>query len=109
MIIVIVSIGIPSQPRGIRKVAICAGSGSTVFKSLPMDVDALFTGELSHHEVLEAVENGRAVFLCGHTNTERGFLQILKKQLQESIDEDVSPSTIEVIISQRDQDPLTIY
>jgi putative NIF3 family GTP cyclohydrolase 1 type 2 len=72
-------------------------------------VDALLTGELSHHEVLDAVENGRTVFLCGHTNTERGFLSVvMRRELQQNIDGDIGPGKIEVIVSKKDKDPVEI-
>jgi len=71
-------------------------------------VDVLFTGELSHHEVLAAVEKGQHVILCGHTNTERGFLKILQKRLQNDIDHQVGPSKVHVDISNYDKDPIEI-
>lgn len=92
----------------VRSIAICAGSGSSVFKELTKDVDVLFTGELSHHEVLAAVAKGRHVILCGHTNTERGFLNILQKELQSDLDEQVGPNKVCVDISRYDQDPIKI-
>jgi putative NIF3 family GTP cyclohydrolase 1 type 2 len=92
----------------VRTVALCAGSGASVFKALLNDVDVLFTGELSHHEVLAAVAKGQHVILCGHTNTERGFLSTLQRALQRKLDEDTLVGDIEVIISKQDQDPLKI-
>jgi putative NIF3 family GTP cyclohydrolase 1 type 2 len=92
----------------VSTVALCAGSGASVFKALSRDVDVLFTGELSHHEVLAAVEKGQHVILCGHTNTERGFLNTLQRALQRKLDENTLPEDIEVIISKQDQDPLQI-
>jgi putative NIF3 family GTP cyclohydrolase 1 type 2 len=92
----------------VSTVALCAGSGASVFKALSNDVDVLFTGELSHHEVLAAVAKGQHVILCGHTNTERGFLSTLQRTLQRQLDEDNVPGEIEVIISKQDQDPLQI-
>ena len=40
-----------------------------------LDVDLLFTGELSHHEALAATEAGRCVITAFHSNTERGYLE----------------------------------
>ncbi|SJL12455.1 related to Protein NIF3 homolog [Armillaria ostoyae] len=56
----------------IRTVAICAGSGGSML--VGRDADVYFTGEMSHHEVLASVAAGKHVVLCGHTNTERGYL-----------------------------------
>jgi len=101
-----VQLGRPKPDKDIRTVALCAGSGGSVFKSLPKDIDALFTGELSHHEVLAAVENDKYVILCGHSNTERGYLAVLQRKLQSHLDEDYMESEIEVIRSRVDSDPL---
>lgn len=42
---------------------------------------------MQHHEVLGAVARGRYVILCGHTNTERGYLPILAKKLLDALSE----------------------
>jgi len=49
---------------------------------LGQDADVYFTGEMSHHEVLAAIAAGKHVVLCGHTNTERGYLPILATKLR---------------------------
>ena len=94
------------RKNSVRTIALCAGSGASVFQSLSTEVDALLTGELSHHEVLSAVSRGQHVILCGHTNTERGFLKTLQQTLQTSLDSEVGPSNIDVIISDKDRHPL---
>jgi putative NIF3 family GTP cyclohydrolase 1 type 2 len=69
----------------IKSVAICAGSGGSLFAGLN-DIDLLFTGELSHHEALAAIERGQCVITLFHSNTERGFLHnVLKNQLLEQV------------------------
>lgn len=40
-----------------------------------LDVDLLFTGELSHHEALAAIEKGKCVITTFHSNSERGFFR----------------------------------
>ncbi|KAJ8312395.1 hypothetical protein KUTeg_009768 [Tegillarca granosa] len=69
----------------ISSVAVCAGSGGSILKNLP--VSLLVTGEMSHHEVLHAVYNGTNVILCDHSNTERGYLQLLKTKLDKLFQE----------------------
>ena len=51
----------PDLEKSIRKIAICAGSGSSVFKMAGPDqnFDLLLTGEMSHHDTLEAVHQGK--------------------------------------------------
>ena len=51
-----------SGGRKIGRVALCAGSGGSLFKGL--DVDLLYTGELSHHEALAAKEKGISIISC---------------------------------------------
>ncbi|KAK5114513.1 hypothetical protein LTR62_002448 [Meristemomyces frigidus] len=73
----------------ISSVGICAGSGGHLFSEMEKageEVDLLFTGELSHHEALAAIEKGKCVICLFHSNTERGFLHsVLKPQLEETI------------------------
>jgi hypothetical protein len=70
----------------ISSVGICAGSGSGQLTGLK-GVDMLFTGELSHHEALAAIENGQCVVSVFHTNSERGFLSdVLKDKLADEIE-----------------------
>jgi putative NIF3 family GTP cyclohydrolase 1 type 2 len=76
----------------IRSIGICAGSGGGAFSQMEKDgedVDLYFTGELSHHEALAAIEKGKCVICLFHSNTERGFLHgVLKAQLEETIAEE---------------------
>ncbi|KAK5138064.1 hypothetical protein LTR08_005862 [Meristemomyces frigidus] len=76
----------------ISSIGICAGSGGHLFSEMEKageEVDLLFTGELSHHEALAAIEKGKCVVCLFHSNTERGFLHgVLKKQLEVTIKEE---------------------
>ncbi|PVH87881.1 NIF3 NGG1 interactin-like proteing factor 3-like 1 [Cadophora sp. DSE1049] len=92
----------------IKSIGICAGSGGSMLNGL--DVDLLFTGELSHHEALAAVEAGSCVVTAFHSNSERAFLEqrmmpALRKTLVEELggDEDFS-----IDVSQVDRDPYQI-
>lgn len=108
----------------ISSVGICAGSGGNLFKGL--DVDLLFTGELSHHEALAAIERGQCVICLFHSNTERGYLHsVLKEKLEEQVREELAEvrkdvrnnsavqkaledDTVLVEISEFDRDPYGI-
>jgi dinuclear metal center YbgI/SA1388 family protein len=88
--------------KTVRRIAICAGSGSSVFSSITEPVDLYYTGELSHHEQLAFVESNKSVIICGHCNTERGFLKgsmlnALQSQLPNSI----------ISVSTNDKSPFT--
>lgn len=89
----------------ISTVALCAGSGASVFGKLKDKVDLIYTGELSHHEVLEYKENGTNVIVCNHSNTERGYLKEMKAKLQHALGNE----KIEFEISSEDHDPLEVY
>lgn len=78
----------------ISSIALCAGSGGGLFSAAEKNgehVDLYFTGELSHHEALAAIEQGKCVIALFHSNTERGFLhEVLKQQLEGQVREEVS-------------------
>lgn len=65
----------------------------------------MITGEMSHHEALDLVHRKASVILCEHSNTERGFLQILKKQLEEKL---TFGDGVNVVVSEADKDPMII-
>jgi len=90
----------------VTTVAICAGSGGSMLAGTEADV--YFTGEMSHHEVLAAVAAGKHVILCGHTNTERGYLPFLASKLSHELakDESLGHGPVEVAVSQNDKHPL---
>ena len=86
----------------VRSIAVCAGSGGSVLKGC--DADVWITGEMSHHEVLDAINRGSTVILCEHSNTERGFLRDWSQQLRTVVFED----QVMVSVSELDRDPLRI-
>lgn len=87
----------------IKSIGICAGSGGHLFSEMEAngeEVDLLFTGELSHHEALAAIEKGKCVICLFHSNTERGFLHsVLKGQLDVAIKEEVSKQPIHTYLT----------
>ncbi|TDL26344.1 NGG1p interacting factor 3 [Rickenella mellea] len=94
----------PGDQQLVKSVAICAGSGGSMLNGVEADV--YFTGEMSHHEVLAAIANERTVILCGHTNTERGYLNILAKKLVSELAESKESEKVEVLVSKEDRHPL---
>ncbi|KAL4223512.1 NGG1 interacting factor [Mactra antiquata] len=87
--------------KDISSVAVCAGSGGSVLRNVVADL--YVTGEMSHHEVLHAVYNGTSVILCEHSNTERGYLDVLKTKLQDCLDDKTN-----IIVTEVDTDPLKV-
>jgi putative NIF3 family GTP cyclohydrolase 1 type 2 len=108
----------------ISSVGICAGSGASLLSNL--DVDLLFTGEMSHHEALAAIEKGQVVINLFHSNSERGFLaEVLLEQLEEAVEtewnkareegtddnelkEALAEEEFEIAVSEVDRDPYGI-
>ncbi|CAD7686016.1 unnamed protein product [Nyctereutes procyonoides] len=85
----------------VKVVALCAGSGSTVLQGA--EADLYLTGEMSHHDVLDAASQGINVILCEHSNTERGFLSDLRDMLGAHLE-----NKINIILSETDRDPLHV-
>lgn len=85
----------------VTSVAVCAGSGGSILRNVP--VSLYVTGEMSHHDVLHAVHSGTSVILCDHSNTERGYLTVLKGELDK-----LFKGKIDIVISRQDRDPLEI-
>jgi len=86
----------------IQTVALCAGSGGSII--MKSKADLYWTGEMKHHEVLEAISKGTSVILCEHSNTERGYLAHLKDDL----DKIFNNQFVEIVLSRSDVDPLVI-
>lgn len=84
----------------ISSVALCAGSGSSVLRGIKADL--YLTGEMLHHDILDAAQKGIHVILCNHSDSERGFLRTFQKILQNTI----LQNCVEVIVSKVDCDPL---
>ncbi|KAF9164691.1 hypothetical protein BGX21_001630 [Mortierella sp. AD011] len=94
-----------NNDRLISTVGVWAGSGSEMMNH---KADLFLTGELGHHDVLEALEQNSTVVLCEHSNTERGYLSdTLKPKLEELLAND-GGEQVEVIVSQTDKDPLVV-
>ncbi|KAJ9406693.1 hypothetical protein DTO045G8_5641 [Paecilomyces variotii] len=84
----------------IRTVGVCPGSGAGVLMKATSSgpPDLLFTGELSHHDALAAIERGSAVVALFHSNTERGYIRgVMRKKLEEALREEWAISSKEGI------------
>lgn len=90
-----------SMESMVSTVAVCAGSGASVLEGVKADL--YITGEMSHHEVLEAVAGGTSVILSDHSNSERGFLAVFRERLAVRL-----PDSVTVAMSRADRDPLEV-
>lgn len=72
--------------RGIRKLAICPGSGKSVTGiSLAKGADVLITGDIGHHEGIDAWAQGMAVIDAGHYGIEHIFIQDMGDYLRREL------------------------
>ena len=68
--------------RDIERVAVCGGSGaSLIAAALRSGVDAFVTGDVRHHEALDAGASGLTVIDAGHHGTEWPFVPHLAERL----------------------------
>ncbi len=92
-------VALPERKKAaVRTIAVAAGAGASVLRGERADV--WVTGELSHHDALAATAAGIAVVCAGHSNTERGFLPVLKRRLRSAFGRD-----LDVRIAASDRDP----
>ncbi len=91
----------PDRRRKHRVIGLCAGSGAELMPdAFDRGATLFLTGELKHHDVLDAGRRDAAVILAGHTNTERGWLKVLRKTLRREL------TGVEIETSKADRDPL---
>lgn len=86
----------------VHSVAVCAGSGASVLRGVSADL--YITGEMSHHDVLDAVHRNISVIACNHTNSERGFLAEFSGVLGKLLE-----GRVEIVVAKSDADPLVVY
>ncbi len=68
----------------ITKVAVCGGAGADfIDDAIKMGADAYVTGDMSHHEFLNAKDKGITVIAAGHFETENPAMASLMKKISE--------------------------
>jgi len=87
-------------PRTYRTIGLCAGAGGSMLNdAIRQGCELFITGEMRHHDVLDATSRGCSVILAGHTHTERGYLKVLAKRLRGAL------SDVEFTVSKSDRSP----
>lgn len=67
-------------------IGLCPGAGASLLDAAVREGCQLFiTGEMKHHEVLDANARGVSVVLGGHSTTERGYLPALAARLEKML------------------------
>lgn len=87
----------------VRRVAVCAGSGKSVFERA-RGFDVYVTGELSHHAVLAHLAAGASVILAEHSSTERGYLPTYAERLAAR-----SEGALETFVADACREPLETW
>jgi dinuclear metal center YbgI/SA1388 family protein len=86
--------------RTVRGVAVCGGAGASLIgDAVRAGVDAFVTGDLKHHQALDATASGLTVIDAGHHGTERPFVPVLARTLADAVPKG------EVLVSDRSTDP----
>ncbi|MEM9420759.1 MAG: Nif3-like dinuclear metal center hexameric protein [Planctomycetota bacterium] len=68
--------------KKVKTVAVCVGAGGSLFENTA--ADAYVTGEMQHHQALDLTQQGKAVILAGHTNTERPYLPAYREKIRKT-------------------------
>lgn len=78
--------GVANTGHEVQRIALVPGAGASLLPAaIAEGCQAFITGEMKHHEVLDAVGKGVSVLLAGHTQTERGFLPVLAGKLHAAL------------------------
>lgn len=73
--------------REVRRIAICPGSGkSTIRAAILKQADVLVTGDIGHHEGIDAAAQGLAVADAGHYGIEHIFIEDMSRYLLEHLE-----------------------
>ncbi|MDF3128878.1 Nif3-like dinuclear metal center hexameric protein [Kiritimatiellaeota bacterium B1221] len=91
----------PARIRKIKTLGLCPGAGASVLQA--MQADAVFTGEMRHHDMLAWQSAGTAVFLSEHGHTERPYLKLFQQRLKDNL-----PASVKVLRSRKDIEPVTL-
>ena len=72
--------------KKVHRLAISPGSGkSSIAVALEKGADVLVTGDIGHHDGIDAVEQGRAVIDAGHYGTEYIFIEDMKQFFEKKL------------------------
>ena len=74
--------------KEIKRVAISPGSGKSMLKeALKKHADVLITGDIDHHEGIDAVAQGTAIIDAGHYGLEHIFIKDMTEYLRDNLSE----------------------
>lgn len=80
-----VAVRVADAGRSIRSVAVLPGSGASFLEEAARHVDAIITGDVSHHRAIAARDAGLSVLDVGHSATERAGVGALYAAVREVV------------------------
>jgi len=83
---------------------VAIGAGCCTGLLNEVEADFIITGEFLHEEIVHEVSRGVSMIVTDHTNTERGYLEVFRKRIYESLRS--ACEDVEVLVSDIDRDPL---
>lgn len=74
------------EKEPVRVLATCPGSGgSTIGEALKKGAQVLVTGDISHHEGIDAAAQGMMIIDAGHYGLEYVFMEFMKEYLEQKL------------------------
>ncbi len=71
----------------VKRIAICPGSGkSEIGEAIAKGAQVLITGDIGHHEGLDAVEEGLPIIDATHYGLEHIFMDFIKEYIEKNLD-----------------------
>ena len=65
----------------VRKIGLITGGGSSFLHDIKGKIDVFLTGDLRHHEALDALEEGGMLIDIGHYESEYLFVDLMEKEM----------------------------
>lgn len=94
--------------RQVRRLAVCGGSGGKFVRAaVAAGADALLTGDVDHHDALDALDLGLAVIDAGHWGTERAAMAAVVDRLNERLA--AAGSAVRARLAQSEPDPFVLF
>ena len=83
--------GAEKAEEPVRRIALCPGSGRGMADcALSMGAQVLITGDIGHHEGIDAVARGLAVIDAGHYGLEHIFMDFMERYIKENISSELT-------------------
>ena len=90
--------------RPVKRVLLCSGAGGEYAPlAARLGADAYLTGEMSHHEAMDAAGTGMTCVVAGHYETEKPFGEFLAAHLKKRFPE------VAFLQSKREKNPFLVF